>query len=90
VKNVSKKNNPKSYVTRAECKQMMGVVKDDISVMKKALVGEDLQGGIVKKLSDIETTLKMWSAIKNILVPILIAVASSLITAALLGGLHLP
>jgi len=84
------KKNPQSYVTRAECKQMMSGVKDDISVMKKALVGDDMRHGIVKDVADIKSTLKTASAIKNILVPILIAVASSLITAALLGGLHLP
>jgi len=69
---------------------MMEVVKDDIKVMKKAIVGDDLRHGIVKDVADIKNYLRTVKAIKDIVVPILIAVASSLITAAFLGGLHLP
>jgi len=69
---------------------MMEPLRTDLKTIKFALVGEDLQGGIVKKLSDIETTLKMMSAIKNIVIPILIAVASAVITAAILGKLPVP
>lgn len=68
----------------------MEPLRTDLKTIKFALVGEDLQGGIVKKLSDIETTLKMMSAIKNIVIPILIAVASAVITAAILGKLPVP
>jgi len=86
---VSKKN-PGRYVTRAEFQQAIDPMKDDLKTLKRALVGEDLQHGIVKDVADIKSALKTASALKNIIVPIIIAVASSLITAALLGKLPIP
>jgi hypothetical protein len=52
----------------------------------KTLVGEDMRGGLVADVRDIKTAT---SAVKTIIVPIVISVVSAVITAAILLGLHL-
>lgn len=51
-----KKDSP--YVTKAECAETSGQIRDEISIVKKALVGEDLRGGLVKDVSDMKNDLK--------------------------------
>jgi len=77
-------------VTKTECNLMMEPVTNDIKTIKKALVGEDLKSGLVKDVADIKSTLKTWQAIKNIIIPIIIAVSSALITAYFLGQIPHP
>ena len=74
-----KKDNP--YVTRDECFQISGEIRRDISTIKKTLVGEDLRGGLVKDVQEIKSAT---SAIKTVLVPIVISVLSALITYGLI------
>jgi len=80
-----KKENP--YISRAEFSQAMDGVKGELRTLKIALVGEDLRGGLVKDVADIKNYLGTVKAIKDIIVPIIIAVASALITAIFLGKL---
>ena len=46
------KDNP-GHVTHAQCAQISGDIKSDMETVKIALVGKDLQGGIVKKMNDL-------------------------------------
>ena len=53
---LSEKDNP-DYVTKAECVQISGSINDELKTIKKALVGEDMRGGLVKDVADIKNTL---------------------------------
>jgi len=52
-----RKNNP-AYVTKVECAEISGQIRNEISIIKKALVGEDLRGGLVKDVSSMKNDLK--------------------------------
>ena len=54
------------FVTQAECaaatsaiKSELGVVKDDVRLIKTALMGEDMRGGIVKDVGDLKKSRGM-------------------------------
>ena len=51
-------DNPSPYMTRSECLSQRRPIRADITTIKKALVGEDLRGGIVKDCSDMKKDLK--------------------------------
>lgn len=51
-------------VTFGECEKNMQPIKDDLGTVLKALVGDDLRGGIVKDVAD---TKKDIAEIKNAL-----------------------
>lgn len=60
-----KKDNPGRFVLRSECTQMMGEHNrmmgeqgKKLDTMMNALVGEDLQGGLVKAVTAIQGELK--------------------------------
>lgn len=52
------KQNPNGFVTKVECQQITSTFREDLSTVKKALVGEDMRGGIVKDVSEIRSSLK--------------------------------
>jgi hypothetical protein len=74
-----RKDNP--YVTHAECIQISGEIKNDLNTIKKTLVGEDMRGGLVKDVQEIKSAT---SAIKTVVLPIVISVVSALVTYGLL------
>lgn len=74
-----RKDNP--YVTRTECAQISGEIKADLFTIKRTLVGEDMRGGLVKDVQEIKSAT---SAIKTVVIPIVISVLSALITYGLL------
>lgn len=84
------KNNPGDFVTKAECRAEMGGIRADVTKIKDALIGEDMQGGLVKKVNDL---LKERGAtteiLRTVVAPILAAVVSAVLTAWLLTGGHL-
>lgn len=80
-----KKDNP-GFVTIAECnvkseafRDEIRDVKDDTKTLKNAIVGENLQGGIVKKLTDLEKKLAVVTVYKDIILPIAVTVITALI-----------
>lgn len=48
----------KHYVTRSECAEISGRIRDELKVLKVALVGEDMRGGMSREISDIKAGLK--------------------------------
>ena len=76
-----KRKDPPPYVTRDECFQIRGEIKNDIKLVKKTLVGEDLRGGLVKDVQEIKSATGM---IKTVVLPIVISVASAVVTYGLL------
>jgi hypothetical protein len=54
---VSKKRNSQ-WVSRAECAQISGQISSELSVLRNALVGEDLRSGLVKDISDLKNDVK--------------------------------
>ena len=50
----SSNGNP-GYVTVDECKRITRSFRNDLGVIKKALVGPDLRGGLVADVSEIKT-----------------------------------
>lgn len=62
---VPSKNDPE-YMTKSECFQISSAIRKDMDVMKKALVGDDMRGGIVKDLSEIKTALKNNSGTRGL------------------------
>ena len=51
-----KSDNP--YVARSECAQISGQVRNELKVLKVALVGEDMRGGISRELGEMKIDLK--------------------------------
>ena len=81
-----KKNSPR-YVTADECARVSGDIRRELSILKKALVGDDMRGGIVKDVQDIKNTLKTASSVANFVKPVVVAVLSAIITALILSFL---
>lgn len=61
-KSKKKPNNP-PYITTDDCERRMTPVVEDIAVIKKALVGDDLRGGLVKEIA--EMNAKMNGIVTN-------------------------
>jgi hypothetical protein len=51
-----KKND--DYVTRVECTQVSGQIRSELAILKRAMVGEDLTGGIVKDMGELKNDVK--------------------------------
>ena len=54
---MSKKDRNPSYVTASECRQISGSINKELVTIKKALVGDDMLGGMVKELATIKANL---------------------------------
>jgi len=52
-----KKNNP-GYVTIDECTRISSRTNAELGTIKKALIGADMRGGVVKDVADIKAALK--------------------------------
>lgn len=50
---MSEKRYAKAYVTEEICAKRVSEMKTDLATIKKALIGEDMRGGIVKDLADL-------------------------------------
>ena len=46
------------FVTKSDCFKITQETESKLTTVLKALVGDDLRGGIVKDVADIKTTLK--------------------------------
>ena len=94
-----KGNNPgTSFVSMDLCvsrheslAKEMGAMGMEIKTIKDALVGPDLQSGLVKKINDIDSNLKMGHTVIDWVKPVFIAVISAAATVVLfkLAGLLL-
>jgi len=61
-----KTENPgPDFVTRAECVAQRREVRADIITIKKALVGDDLRGGVVKDCTDMKKDIKGIKKVMN-------------------------
>ena len=69
------KENP-GYVTRAECAKTVTKFDAELKTIKKALVGEDMRGGVVKDIADIKAAT---SIAKTVFLPIFLSVSSAII-----------
>lgn len=49
------KKSDNDFITRLECTTVSSAIKRDLSEIKVALIGQDMQGGIVKKLNDLDS-----------------------------------
>jgi len=85
-----RRKNP--YVTAEVClsrheglTKQMESLNNELKTIKRALVGEDLQGGLVKTVSDIQSKLGL---LRDWVKPVIIAVASALITAWVMKAFH--
>ena len=58
VNGVPKKSRTQNCVTISECNEKSRVINNELATIKKALIGEDMLGGIVKQISDIQSNLK--------------------------------
>ena len=52
-----KKRRSNPYVTHAECASVSGGLQKDMAIVKRALVGEDLQSGIVANVAELRRTV---------------------------------
>ena len=76
-----KRKDPPPFVTRDECFQIIGEIKNDLQLVKKTLVGDDMRGGLVKDVQEIKSATGM---IKTVILPIVISVVSAAVTYGLL------
>lgn len=53
------------FISREECAKMHEQVGHDLKIIQKALVGEDLRGGLVKDVSDMKTSITSLSNKKD-------------------------
>ena len=60
----------------------MGGMRDELKTIKEALVGPDLQGGLVKKVGEIDSQIKTGRTVVDWIKPIIIAVVSAGVVAA--------
>jgi len=83
----SSDSNPSRYMTRNECGQVSGQLKEEVGMMKRALFGDDMRGGMVKDVADIKSSLRLWSQLKTFGLGIATTVIAALIIAALTHAL---
>ena len=80
-----KQSNPSNFVTREECARVTSSIRDELRMIRIALVGEDMRGGLVKDVADLKkersTTVEI---VKAVVVPIIVAV----ITAVVMSLIH--
>ena len=88
------RSNP--FVTAEVCqsrhealsKQLEGFASQ-LRTVTNALVGPNLQGGLVKEVSDIKSKIQMASELRDWIRPVIIAVVSAAVTAGLMKFLHI-
>lgn len=97
-----KKNNPGNpgphYVTAELCTQRheglakeMGETTAEIKLLRRALVGDDLQGGLVKKVNDLYSKVSTAGTVMSWVKPIVISflsVGGFALFLKLIGALH--
>ncbi len=50
--------NKDTFVTKAECSQKMMGFQDDLATVKKAIIGDDMRGGMVRDIAEIKGKVK--------------------------------
>ncbi len=55
---MTRKNDPPTYVTRAECSRISGKISREIETLKIALVGENMRGGLIKEINEMKSSIK--------------------------------
>ena len=60
----------------------MGGMAAELKTIKEALVGPDLQGGLVKKVAEIDAEIKMGHTVVDWIKPVIVAVVSAGLVAA--------
>lgn len=70
-----------SYVTRAECaattsaiRSEIGALKEDMQVIRTALVGKDMRGGLVKDVAEMKKGGKMSAQILHWILTFLLVI----------------
>jgi hypothetical protein len=69
------KDDP-GHVTRAECNKTVAKFNGELQTIKKALIGDDMRGGVVKDVSEIKAAT---SIVKTVFLPIILSVSASII-----------
>lgn len=91
---------PNGNVSKAECRQRMAPLVADVGTIKRALVGEDMRGGLVRDVSDMkqeltgilydrrkrESTRTMWKIAAFSAMASAATAFAALIVQAVLGG----
>lgn len=84
-------DNP-GFVTRAECNQTSTDVKGELKTIREALVGPDMQGGLVQKVGTLQNTVdnlkkereKEHSVVRDVLKSFVAPVAVAVVVAIIL------
>ena len=50
--------NKDEFVTKTECRQRMSGFQDDLATVKKAIIGDDMRGGMVRDIAEIKGKVK--------------------------------
>jgi len=50
--------NKPDFVTKTECSQRMMGFQDDLATVKKAIIGDDMRGGMVRDIAEIKGKVK--------------------------------
>ena len=48
------KEHQDDFVTKIECRQITSGFQDDLATIKKAIMGDDMRGGMVRDISEIK------------------------------------
>lgn len=84
-------DNPEGFVTRQECAQISSGIKEELKTIRVAIVGENMQGGLVQKVGKLENAVEalkkerstVIELIKSVGVPIAVAVITAVIISRL-------
>ena len=66
----------------------IGGMAAELKTIKEALVGADLQGGLVKKVGEIDAQIKTGRTVVDWVKPIVIAVVVAAVTAVIIKFVH--
>lgn len=95
----SKRNG--GYVTKGDCREQVNSIRESVNSLEKevhtefgkltkVLIGEDMQGGLVAKVNSLmkDRSLAM-QVLRNIVVPVIAAAISAVLTAYIMNGGHI-
>ena len=51
------KEHSSEFVTKVECRQITSGFQDDLATVKKAIMGDDMRGGMVRDIAEIKVKM---------------------------------
>lgn len=59
------KEHSSEFVTKVECRQITSSFQEDLVTVKKAIMGDDMRGGMVRDISEIKSQVNKVNKVNN-------------------------